>query len=261
MNKIMLQGYLNSSNFGDMLFAHMFYQKCKELGFQKIDIFQYSKKHGISSFCRKELGYTEKKNLFSCLTADMLPAFEEKRELDTISDGRKKLLLHVHIPRDTEFRSRYMDMILPSVIDFLKVHKEYLLVLAQDSVFHVPEIEEIYKKLDDSGTEYYKYQYHDCLQMASLINETDCIVTVKLHTGVVGCALGKSVIAFPAHRDKVDNFYTEIGDPERCCNLKRLTREIADRQLKEFYDKPVVISDELREKAVLNLEVLCEIIQ
>lgn len=66
----MLQGFLNSSNFGDMLFARQFYQRCKELGFREIDAFQYDKTHGVSPFCRRELGYEARKNIFSCLKAD-----------------------------------------------------------------------------------------------------------------------------------------------------------------------------------------------
>ncbi len=361
MKKIMLQGYLNGSNFGDILYAHQFYRKCKELGFRETDIFQYNKNHGISPFCRKELGYTNRKNFFSSLsadafvlisgghlwddgkskrtvvlrylrfvlparlyqcmgkpvyilgvgggpvntpwlrrsivrmldrakivyfrdagtkkvfeaygvknqltvtadtallvTADMLPALREKQELDAAANGRKKLLLHIH-PGDPAGFGYLRDMILPALIDFLKEHREYLLVLSQDNEFDaesVPQIKEVYKKLDESGTEYYRYNYHDCMQMASLINETDCIVTMKLHVGVVGAALGKSVVSFPDHREKTDYFYAETGESGRCCNVRRLTRELAYRQLEEFHDKPVAISEALRKKAAENLDAL-----
>lgn len=105
-------------------------------------------------------------------------------------NGRKKLLLHVH-PSDFEGFGCLSEMVLPAVIDFLKGHKDYLLVLSQDNEFDgdsIPEIRNIYHTLDESGTEYYRYNYHDCMQMAALINEMDCIVTMKLH---VGAALGK----------------------------------------------------------------------
>ena len=113
--------------------------------------------------------------------------------------------------------------------------------------------------LADSGIEFYDYKYHDCWQMCSLINEMNCVVTLKLHVGVVGCALNKSVVSFPVHREKTDNFYQMIGESERCVNVRKLDSEKAYEQLCRFHDKPVYISDELRKKAEMNLSILDDI--
>lgn len=67
--KVMLHGYLFETNFGDILFAHLFYRQCKELGFESVDFLTW-RSHGIGPYCANELGYTPKKSLLSCLSAD-----------------------------------------------------------------------------------------------------------------------------------------------------------------------------------------------
>lgn len=70
----MLQGYLHDANFGDNLFTLLFYKKCLELDFKSVDFVQWKRASyrpfGIGDFCRKELGYTSKKNFLSSLLAD-----------------------------------------------------------------------------------------------------------------------------------------------------------------------------------------------
>ena len=361
---IMLQGYLCDANFGDVLFAHLFYKRCLEAGFQDVDFFQF-RGYGIGAVCRKELGYTRQKSLWSCFCADafvlisggsfwndsriendakirfrrfilpaliyqflgkpvwilgvgggpvdtiwlrkmmvkllnkaktvyfrdeltnqifsdygvknktlvtadtalvlkpdMLEAFEKKDELEKISAGRKKLLFHIP---DGKVANQYVaDIVTPGLIPFLKEHKEYLLVLSNDNIRDIGSeekgyIENIRKSLNDNGIEFYDYIYHSCWQMCSLINEMDCLVTSKLHVGVVGAALGKSVVAFPIHREKTDEFYKMIGESDRCINLRNLNSNTVYGQMNKFHDKQIHISDELRMKAEMNLKVIDDI--
>lgn len=362
--KIMLQGYLHDANFGDILSAHLFYNRCQKLGFTEIDFFQY-KNLGIGEFCRKEIGYTRKLNIFSCLKADffviiaggsfwntnyiasdakirfqrfilpallyqflkkpvyilgvgggcvdtpwlrkkmilvlnrantvlfrddytkqvfseygvknkmevsadtalvvqsnMLEPLHEKNELEKKANGRKKLLLH--IPDGLPANTRLNEIILPALIRFLTEHSEYFLVISNDNVREIDtkeaeQIQNLRTALNDSNIEFYDYKYHDCWQMCSLINEMDCVVTLKLHVGVVACAFDKCVVSFPVHREKTDNFYQMIGESERCMNVRKLDEEKAYTQLEKFHNKPVHISEELRRKAEQNLSVLNDI--
>ena len=50
-----------------------------------------------------------------------------------------------------------------------------------------------------------------------------------------------------------------IGESERCVNIRKLDVEKAYEQICRFYDKPVQISDELRQKAEINLAILDDI--
>lgn len=71
--KVILHGSTNGRNFGDFLFASMFYEKLKEKGH---DVYFYEfPKFGINEFYRKHLGYNKKCNLKTLLNADALVYF------------------------------------------------------------------------------------------------------------------------------------------------------------------------------------------
>lgn len=363
---VMLQGYLHNANFGDILAAAIFYEKCKKAGFKKIDFFQYHDL-GIGTFCRNQIGYTTKLNLLSCFRSDafviisggsfwndkknsydakvrfkrfilpaliyqmlgkpvyvsgvgggpvdtlwlrkkmirvlnkakivtfrddytkkifdeygvkkqtfvtadtmltirkeMVPPFQEKEQLEQFSGGRNKILLH--LPDGAWENSSVTEKILPGLIRFLTEHKDYCLILSNDNIREIindkekEEVKKIRDTLSASGINFYDYKYHDCWQMCSLINEMDCIITEKLHVGVISASLNKSVVSFPVHREKTNNFYHMIGESERCVNVRILDAEKAYAQINKFYNKPVTISEELRLKAEENLSILDTII-
>lgn len=57
--KVLLVGATFNSNFGDLLFSHLFYDKCKEVGFEKVSFWQWPR-HVMCDFCRDELDYHER---------------------------------------------------------------------------------------------------------------------------------------------------------------------------------------------------------
>lgn len=362
----MLQGYIFNANFGDLLAACLFYDRCKKAGFKEID-FIPSEYFGIGPMCRKQLGYTARKNIFTSFSSDafvlisggslwnhgknpknviiryirfvlpalvyellnkpvyvlgvgggevdtpwlrrkmvrllneaevitfrdkrtkqvfegygvrntmtvtadtmltvrkeMLAELDEKKDLDQCANGRKKLL--IHIPDGLEATKFVVETVLPAIIKFLNDHREYYVVLSNDNIYdrndeELHNADLIRKLLSESGIDFYEYRYHDCWQMCSLINEMDCVVTEKLHVGVLACSFGKCVVSFPVHIDKTDNFYEMIGESDRCVNMRKLTAEKAIEQMNKFHDKPVIISEELRAKAEENLSVLDHIIE
>lgn len=193
---------------------------------------------------------------------DMLEPFEEENKLNQAAHARKKILLH--IPDGGWENSCVADKVLPALVRFLQEHQEYYLVLSNDNIRNIgteerKQIDCIRTTFIQADIDFYDYHYHDCWQMCSLIGEMDCVITSKLHVGVIACALDKSVVAFPVHREKTDNFYQMIGESDRCVNMKSLDAELAYQQIIKYHDKPVQISDELRQKAEQNLSVLDEI--
>lgn len=193
---------------------------------------------------------------------EMLEPFEEENQLKQAANGRKKLLLH--IPDGGRENACVADKVLPALVRFLQEHQEYYLVLSNDNIRKIgteerKQIERIRTALAQANIDFYDYQYHDCWQMCSLLGEMDCVITSKLHVGVIACALDKCVVAFPVHREKTDNFYRMIGESDRCVNMKKLDAALAYQQILNFHDKPVHISDELRQRAEQNLSVLDEI--
>lgn len=193
------------------------------------------------------------------LKPDMLDSFEEKDKLERIANGRKKLLLHV--PTGAWPNSYVADIVMPAIILFLENHSEYMLVLSDGDITPRGDKEQAYREktrneLVEAGIDFYDYQYHDSWQMCSLINEMDCVITLHLHVGVVAAAFGKSVISFPVHKDKTENFYEMIGESERCFYVKNLDIKSAYKQMEHFHDKPVHISDDSRARAEKNLLVI-----
>lgn len=69
--KVLIVGATFNSNFGDLLFSHLFYDKCKEVGFEKVAFWQWPK-HVLCDFCRNELDYQEKISIWEALRYDAL---------------------------------------------------------------------------------------------------------------------------------------------------------------------------------------------
>ncbi len=68
--KVIIHGSVFTDNFGDVLFADLFYSRMKEKGIDAF--FLEDKKIGISDFSRKEIGYTKKCTVRDILSADAL---------------------------------------------------------------------------------------------------------------------------------------------------------------------------------------------
>lgn len=69
--KVLLVGATFNSNFGDLLFSHLFYNKCKEVGFEHVSFWQWPE-HVLCDFVRNELDYHEKITLWDALRYDAL---------------------------------------------------------------------------------------------------------------------------------------------------------------------------------------------
>lgn len=67
---VVIHGATHTTNFGDVLFAYLFYKKCEELNINAQ--FLEMPKFAVSDFCKKELNYTHNGHLFSQLKSDVL---------------------------------------------------------------------------------------------------------------------------------------------------------------------------------------------
>lgn len=358
--KVILHGYLHDTNFGDNLFAHLFYNKCKSLNLESVDFWQ-SKFYSIGDFCRNELGYTEHKSALSCLSADafvlisggslgddktsqkaaiyrylrfvlpirlfqilrkpvyiigvgggpveikwlrwrmvkmlnkakliyfreeeskkyfesygvknkmvvtsdtaqvinadMLDELKEKKELDEFANGRKKLF--VHLSENDKVNEMILKKVIPGVIKFWEKHPEYVVVTGFDNVRVVNPEErlknlEAVKQLQQHG-DVFLYNYKSSWQLCSLLNEMDCVVTQKLHIGIISASLGKSVVSFPVHREKTQRYYRQIGEAERSIHMSQVNPDVVERQLEKFHGKKITLPESIIEKARQNLDIL-----
>lgn len=69
--KVLIVGATFNSNFGDLLFSHLFYNKCKEVGFERVSFWQWPK-HVLCDFVWNELDYHEKISIWQALRCDAL---------------------------------------------------------------------------------------------------------------------------------------------------------------------------------------------
>jgi polysaccharide pyruvyl transferase WcaK-like protein len=97
--------------------------------------------------------------------------------------------------------------------------------------------------------------------LCKVIDNVDLIVTTKLHVGVVGARLGKSVISFSVHTEKIRRLYEEIGELERTYPLEKLDFDTGIKMLEKFHDKPINISDEVINKAKKSLGFIDEFLK
>jgi len=73
--KIILHGATSGSNFGDFLFADLFYNKLNNVNYNGENIFFEFSRFGIRSYFKKELNYTNKQKFKDLRKADLLVLF------------------------------------------------------------------------------------------------------------------------------------------------------------------------------------------
>ena len=354
MKCVILHGAINTSNFGDVLFASMFYNRLNEMP-EKYDVyFAEFPQYGVGSFVRKECNYNKhisllrqlksdalvyisggylgdnKKSIrlnarrffryvlpgliavvakkkiyilgagggplysainrwgFKCImnhseiitvrdpetkqyfesigvrkhieattdTAlaihdDMLPQLAILNQDDYIMkcDGKKKLFIHLVKLKsvDTEFAKK----IIPAVNEFLERNKEYSVIIGSDLELDDMNALETVKSLKHKN--YYEYKYHSAWQLCSLLKDMDLIITPKLHVGIIGAALGKSVVSFPEHAYKTSRFYANINEEGRSMRLECVNQDEALRMMEKYAAVPITIDKNVRKLAMENL--------
>lgn len=163
---------------------------------------------------------------------------------------KKKLLVHINQNKGAA------DKILPAVQQFYEKHSEdYNIIVASDQV--CPDDYAIYEKIKTFAKEdAFFYKYGDPLELCSVIEQSDVVVTYKLHVGIVACSYGKSVIAIPEHYKKVERYYRHIGYSERVLPLYKAHSEAIFNMLEEYAEIPIKIPAAIIDSAHENFDEL-----
>lgn len=111
--KALIVGATFNSNFGDLLFSHLFYNKCKEVGFERVSFWQWPK-HVLCDFVRNELCYHEKLPLWQALRYDVL-IMQSGGMMGDVSYSRQRVTL------------RFKRFILPALLFTLLRKPVYLM--------------------------------------------------------------------------------------------------------------------------------------
>lgn len=166
-----------------------------------------------------------------------------------------KKILFLHLVADRKKDEMIKDKIIPAVNRFISKFPEYGVVAGMDSVCkaNISDFES-FRGIKTSFK--YVYNYKESLQLCALLNLCNFVITTKLHVGIVSSALSKSVVAFPTHREKVQRYYKQIGEIDRCVQLLNVTQnEVLDLMCK-FHDKPICLSANIVNSANKNLEYI-----
>lgn len=361
--KVIIHGATNGSNFGDFLFADIFFQKLKETNSNGENIFFEFTRFGISPFFKEKLGYTQNQKISDLVNADLLVLFsggffgerkgtfrentirflkyvplsllfilrkkpiiisgvgggpltskllrksmsfiiskalvvtvrdEEtkqyfhnygvERDIKVTSDtaqvitedilppledslakqlkkrfsGKKRIFLHLY--GKEEIDNKYLEKIIPPLNEFINKNSEYGVVIGFDGKKNIENMRLSVENLLNCET-IMMYNYDDPWQLCSLLNVIDLIITPKLHVGILGATLSKSVISLPMHKEKTERYYKQIGEPERCITLEDSSYYDISATIEKFHNKNINLSREIISKSQYNLDVIGEVLQ
>lgn len=168
----------------------------------------------------------------------------------------KRLFLHSK-PRFVRMDD-YMNKIIPIVNLFIKNHPEYSVVISADQYSENQKeiLMYISSKILSPNKEIYYYE--NPIALCKVLDMCDIIVTDKLHVGIVGCYLGKSVISFSGHTDKIARLYNQLGIKDRTIPLRELTIDSGIKMLETKYSEPVCVPEEITRMAKNNFKTLSQ---
>lgn len=211
----------------------------------------YFKKYGVSN----KLIVTS--DTAQIIKPEMLPQLDSdvKKDIKELFKGKKIIFLHAIASKDGgEF---FAEKVIRPLNNFLLKHKEYGVIIGFDQKSS-KSIKDLTLKKKLQCDTVYCYDYKNPWQLVSLLNEVNMIITPKLHVGIVGATLSKSVLSFPIHSEKTKRYYSQIGVPERSVSLKQLTDKMAEDMLEKYHDKNIILPQTVIQAASKNLEILEE---
>lgn len=163
------------------------------------------------------------------------------------SNCRNNKVLLVHYNHSQEALGKFAEAV---GMFFLK-YPDYHIVVTSDQILSGDELLfEKFKRL--SGVRCTFHRYNDPYEMSNLIGQADLIITSKLHVGVVGALMGKSVISVPCHPEKTMRFYKEINEADRCIPLFDATSNKIFELMQEKRLQQICISDVYIKKAEIT---------
>ncbi|HFU4214541.1 TPA: polysaccharide pyruvyl transferase family protein, partial [Streptococcus suis] len=164
--------------------------------------------------------------------------------------GYKKILL-VHYNHSKEALEKFA----VAVNKFLETNDDYHVVVVSDSLLNYEEeYYQAFKKKINGESTLFKYSNPD--ELTKLIDISSLILTCKLHLGVVGCILNKSVIAVACHPEKTLRFYRDIKQSERAISLFDVDSNQIFDLLDKYKDESVQIPKECLEKSKISWKML-----
>lgn len=194
------------------------------------------------------------------LTSDSVFALEkslfDKYELPEELKDLPGRHLFLHIEPYSGKNKPIIEKVVPIVTDFINNHPEYDVWIGADQ--HSTEEAEAFAEIKEALNLdiIHVCKYDDPLLLCKILDSVDVIVTHKLHVGIVGARLGKSVISFSGHTEKIERLYKQLNESNRSISLKDLTFEEGQKILEKHHNKPIIVSADILNAGQQNFKEL-----
>lgn len=166
---------------------------------------------------------------------------------DILKDTKDKKILLIHYNHSEEALEKFAK----AANVFTSKYKNYYTIVASDSI--LKNEDELYKKFKGIfKNSSFHFIYSDADELSQLIQISDLIVTCKLHVGVVGCTMEKSVVSIACHPEKTKRFYKQIENEERCISLYESNEFKIAKLMEKYRSLKILISDELRKESTIT---------
>lgn len=193
------------------------------------------------------------------IDSDRIPDLDKAVKKDIQSCLEKTKLIFVHLVAVNTIDNLFAEKVVPAINSFLEEHLEYGIIAGFDGIYEGNYKElKTYKML--AGKPVYFYNYSSAMGLCSLLKEVDLVITPKLHVGIVGSVLGKSVISTPEHAYKTQRFYKQIGEEGRSISLNTITTENVEWLLAHYHHKAISVPDYIKDNAFKNLKKISEVL-
>ena len=168
------------------------------------------------------------------------------------NSASKKLFFHI----DQNYSDDMESLIMP-VNMFLDAHPEYEVFIGTDQTCRDWSIVEgIAQKVKCDRKTVLRYDYPT--NLCDILNEMDFIITPKLHVGIVGATLNKSVLSFSIHTEKIQRFYVQINESGRSVAINRITPQIAYSMMEKYHNIPINLDPEIVRTSNNNFCILTQ---
>ncbi len=190
------------------------------------------------------------------LTTDTAHAIVKNLRLnDKTEQDCKKLFIHI----DPSCIVNQKKLINP-INMFLNKHPEYEVYLGTDQ--KCKNQEELVDYLNFIKCEHKQLVPYDYpTQLCTILNEMDLIITPKLHVGIVGATLSKSVVSFSIHSEKIKRFYNQLNEENRTLSMNDFDESKALAMLEEYHDKKIILNERSLKLSYQNFEYVEQFIK
>jgi polysaccharide pyruvyl transferase WcaK-like protein len=163
-----------------------------------------------------------------------------------------KTIIFVHYADLSAWKEKIVNALSKELFNDPKI----CFVIGADSEFNTDNFREFVKRFPENRI--YIYYYSSVYQFLSIVTQVDCVLTCKLHAGITGCTMSKSVMCFSVQYDKTICYYRSIGYADRVYDIFTIPVDRMAAVINEKYKEKIVLKTETLQNAEMNYNLLRE---